>query len=49
MQVGQEIQYLTLDRDIKGGCRLVKNNNCGLNCERTRNGYALALATGELM
>src|SRR6266700_3297509 len=49
LQVAQEIEHLRTDRDIERRNRLVTDDELGLDCERARNGDALALAAGEFM
>ena len=46
-QLDEKIEDLRLHGSVKGGDRLVGNDNGRLDSERPRDGYALALPTAE--
>ena len=47
LNVLQQIEDLRLDRYIEGRDDLVADEQFGLKCQGSRDGYTLALATGE--
>jgi hypothetical protein len=48
LQIDKQIQDLRLNRNVKGGDRLVENNEFWIECKRARNPDTLSLAAGEL-
>jgi hypothetical protein len=46
--VGEQVEYLGLHRDVEGGHRLIEHQQRGLDRERPGDGDPLALAAGQL-
>src|SRR5918993_1064189 len=49
LEVLEQVHDLCLNTDVEGGCRLVEDQDVGIECERGGNADALALSAAELV